>query len=1003
MATTFYQITASGYSWDDPAIIPDGYNGDHIKLGDNDSNDIRSSIVFYSLPFSSADIIESGFLSLQQRGAGTETILNNIVCLYQTPTFLPINDTQMDAQENIAADMVSSGMQFLAFDKTGTADNAWYTTDNIAPLINDFIQSPHYSGNINFFFINDNTITDEQLFFDNISLNIAVSSVSLTYSYPEDIELLTNTDYSLLSIGEIYFDSYGQDLPCHVVQTSGWQHIDEGVDKTSLSDYIICSGNGVDGIPPHFVQLKYWAEPASFSNRLRIRCLVDIPSGNYDGGSNDIYYPCIPEFSGYTGNIINPDSAVCNISYSGNWNLKTYNTDDPQGLLFDPPITGDIHRNKYYIPTSGYLLDNPDLYVFEWDYSTVDDAPNFGYTPVDIDRSGYIIHNFYTSLNGSALDSFIKYHSFEVISYGTVPSKTSGVALYISGYETSNSGVDLFVRGAPNETLDLLLEGHDVSNSGIDLVLRGAGSNDSIDLYMNAFDPLAGMNLYMHGPQWNNKSGITTLYMSGIPFPFISSGVDLYLENDRDSDLYDMYKINLSIPNVYNVDNSGISLYVLGGVNNYSDLFIQGAISNSGNVDLFLTSFLTDASGVDLSMSGIGQARHMNLYLQAEEYTDFSSGVDLWAWGTANSGLFSSVDLSIPNVGNNPSGSLNLFLPNTEIANYSSQFNLMSYNQDSLGSFNSGISLYIQNERDAISYIGDEVIWLCPTLDIDAYDTNVLTDLTNNGHSGVLIGGASWVSDSDEQGVYAIETNGTNGYIDLGNSLGIPSGDMSISIWFNILANSLSAMAISSRETTFTEIRVRNLTLQPEFILNHTPENNVAEDTNPITVSGWNHVAGTYNDTTKIMKLYVNGVFVDDNAVGTMRDHNSFTIGRRDSGGFYMKGRFDDIRIFNRTLTDAEVASLSEYRGFQYPSYYGSVPLYTRSIENNSSSMNLYLERGANLHTEDLDMFISGPVGNSGIVPLFLEGLPNHNDSIDLYMSGHVEYNQNMILYTHGF
>jgi YVTN family beta-propeller protein len=79
--------------------------------------------------------------------------------------------------------------------------------------------------------------------------------------------------------------------------------------------------------------------------------------------------------------------------------------------------------------------------------------------------------------------------------------------------------------------------------------------------------------------------------------------------------------------------------------------------------------------------------------------------------------------------------------------------------------------------------------------------------------------------------------------------------------------------------------------------------------TSPIAVNTWTHLAATYDGTT--MKFYVNGAVVRsvlragaiDTTSGPLNVGGNFVW-----GGEYFAGLIDDVRVYNRALSDAEVA-----------------------------------------------------------------------------------------------
>ena len=77
--------------------------------------------------------------------------------------------------------------------------------------------------------------------------------------------------------------------------------------------------------------------------------------------------------------------------------------------------------------------------------------------------------------------------------------------------------------------------------------------------------------------------------------------------------------------------------------------------------------------------------------------------------------------------------------------------------------------------------------------------------------------------------------------------------------------------------------------------------------TSTLPLNTWSHVAGTYNGAT--LRVYVNGVQVASKAQsGTLlRTTSPLRIGANTQWGEYFGGRIDEVRIYNRALTQAEI------------------------------------------------------------------------------------------------
>jgi len=80
-----------------------------------------------------------------------------------------------------------------------------------------------------------------------------------------------------------------------------------------------------------------------------------------------------------------------------------------------------------------------------------------------------------------------------------------------------------------------------------------------------------------------------------------------------------------------------------------------------------------------------------------------------------------------------------------------------------------------------------------------------------------------------------------------------------------------------------------------------------------VTANAWHHVAGTWDGTTK--KLYVDGTMVASVAATLSYDTHVIYLGADNNNGttvLYWTGSIDDVRVYNRVLTDTEIAALGQ-------------------------------------------------------------------------------------------
>ena len=181
----------------------------------------------------------------------------------------------------------------------------------------------------------------------------------------------------------------------------------------------------------------------------------------------------------------------------------------------------------------------------------------------------------------------------------------------------------------------------------------------------------------------------------------------------------------------------------------------------------------------------------------------------------------------------------------------------------------------------------------------------VVHDVSGNGNNG-SISGATWTT-SGKYG-HALSFNGTNARVNINNatSLQLRSG-MTLEAW-------VYPTAVNS---TWRDVIYKG---NDNYYLEGTSPNSSRPamggtfganlyGTSPLTANTWSHLAASYDGAT--MRLYVNGVPVatraQTGAIATST--NPLQIGGDSIYGQYFAGRIDEVRIYNRALSPAQIQS----------------------------------------------------------------------------------------------
>jgi hypothetical protein len=179
-------------------------------------------------------------------------------------------------------------------------------------------------------------------------------------------------------------------------------------------------------------------------------------------------------------------------------------------------------------------------------------------------------------------------------------------------------------------------------------------------------------------------------------------------------------------------------------------------------------------------------------------------------------------------------------------------------------------------------------------------------DATGNA-PGTLANGPVW---RQGQGVSlgALEFDGSNDIVNVGSVAALSQGNFTVAAWFRPDVSKIAAIAEHARSSTNWYGAFQNMVqLHGRFNFGnggHTGNGGT------VALSTWNHHTVTYDVGTTTGRIYDNGVQVhsstgaaDGSALG------NFTIGNNSANEAF-DGLLDEVRVYNRALTAAEIAQL---------------------------------------------------------------------------------------------
>lgn len=205
-------------------------------------------------------------------------------------------------------------------------------------------------------------------------------------------------------------------------------------------------------------------------------------------------------------------------------------------------------------------------------------------------------------------------------------------------------------------------------------------------------------------------------------------------------------------------------------------------------------------------------------------------------------------------------------------------------------------------------------------------------DYSGNGNNGV-VHGAQLTCDRCRIPNSAYYFNGTSDYIEVLNSPGVDmnnNNDFSISFWMKMDPNPKSDGTPLSKNlygswsgyqffTNNTNPGYCTSSGHTAFYTASSALQDACSDSavavgslSPECFSDWNFITGVYDATSGHSHLYVNGVVQADvgGIAGTLSNTVNLTFGTHPALVGWFKGALDDIRIYKRKLTQAEINNL---------------------------------------------------------------------------------------------
>jgi hypothetical protein len=214
-----------------------------------------------------------------------------------------------------------------------------------------------------------------------------------------------------------------------------------------------------------------------------------------------------------------------------------------------------------------------------------------------------------------------------------------------------------------------------------------------------------------------------------------------------------------------------------------------------------------------------------------------------------------------------------------------------------------------------------------PTTGLAAYYpfTGNANDQSGNANHGI-VSGAILTTDRFGNNNSAYEFNGTSSYITVADNINNDLDSLyTISAWYmpyagygsgsapawtgNMIINKWGVGGINNAQFMFG-VNTAGTFVASNFT--HTVVTNPPLlSTNTISINTWHHLLVTFKNNK--LRFYKNGVLTDSlaNVCNPQPSNYPLVIGREEYGNYgYQKGKIDDIRIYKRALSTAEIQLL---------------------------------------------------------------------------------------------
>lgn len=183
--------------------------------------------------------------------------------------------------------------------------------------------------------------------------------------------------------------------------------------------------------------------------------------------------------------------------------------------------------------------------------------------------------------------------------------------------------------------------------------------------------------------------------------------------------------------------------------------------------------------------------------------------------------------------------------------------------------------------------------------------------------AGTLVGGPTWTQGKVGSG--ALQFDGVDDYVDTSNITSLNSlTAQTVCAWVKLDNAALTNQSVMSKISGSTGLFFQTWT-NSSFAFGHNGSNFVKSPTGVLQSNVWQHLCGTYDNSlgTNKYKLYLDAspltivnAGTPDIVKSTGSNTENFQVNKLNSYNRWLKGSIDDVRIYNRELSQQEITDL---------------------------------------------------------------------------------------------